>query len=144
MGFELSRNSKITFNAASVSNATGRIDGDILDMASEGGFESVMFLAFATATNAGLDSVLGMRVGTASDAMSDATGVVRVSKTGLYLDVNQPRKRFVQGQFRCTVSGDNRAIISIQYNPRSQPSSHPASTTGARTYSPDSGTMSAT
>ena len=145
MGFELSRNTRITFNAASASNATGRIDGDIVDM---DGWESVMFLAFATATNAGTDSVLGMRTGTATNAMSDATGVQRFSRTGLYLDVKRPGKQFVQGQMRCTVSGDNRGLITIQYNPKtatgSPTSAQPTSTTGLRTYTPDTGTMSAT
>ena len=145
MGFELSRNTRISFSPASVSNATGRIDGPILDM---DGWESVAFLAFVTATNAGTDSVLGMRVGTASDAMSDTTGVQRFAAGGIYLDVARPGKRFVQGQMRCTVSGDCRGLVSIQYNPRSatgQPTTdHPASTTGRRIYTPDTGTMSAT
>ncbi len=145
MPFELSRNSRITFNPASASNVTGRIDGDIVDM---DGWESIMALAFVTATNAGTDSVLGFRFGTASDAMSDATGVQRFAQTGVYVDVHRPGKRFAQAQMRCTVSGDCRGLVTIQYNPRtatgSPTTAHPASTTGIRSYTPDSGTMSAT
>lgn len=137
MGYELSRESAIWFDRASATNATGRMDGTIVDM---NGFESVCFLASYGTTNAGTESYLSMQMGTATDAMSDATGEIRISQTGLYLDVYRPIKRYVRGQLISTASGKSKVMVTIQYNPRTSPTTHNASTTGLRLYSPGSGT----
>jgi hypothetical protein len=81
-----------------------------------------------------------MEMGTATDAMSDATGDVLLSQTGLYLDVYRPAKRYVRGVSISTASGKSRVLTTIQYNPRVTPTTHNASTTGLRLYSPGSGT----
>ena len=141
MGFELSREAQIFGDRSTATNATGRLTGTIVDLASQGGpYESVLFIADYAATNAGTDSYLSAQFGTASDAFSDVTGEVRISLNTLYLDIQKVPKRFARGVLISTVSGETKALITIPYNPRSEPSTQPAGTTGLRVYSPVSGT----
>jgi hypothetical protein len=115
------------------------LNGDVIDMASNGGFESIAFVGYQSASQA--DSALVMQMGTASGALSDATGDVPGTKTSLYLDVRRPTQRFVRGVFRpgsATVA--YRSLHTIAYGPRVKPTTQPASTTGLALYSPGTGT----
>jgi len=115
------------------------LNGDIIDMASNGGFESVRFIGHQSASQA--DAALVMQQGTASGSLSDATGDVPGTLTTLYLDVYRPTMRFVRGAFRPgSATCAFRSLITEAYGARSQPTSHPASTTGLRVYSPGTGT----
>mgnify|MGYP001574110325 CR=1 FL=1 len=60
MPFELSRAAVIIGNRSTATNATGRLTGTIVDLASGPGgpFDSVLFIADYAATNAGADSYL--------------------------------------------------------------------------------------
>ena len=132
---ELSRMSAIY--ATGATGATTVLNGTIVDM---DGFNSVLFIAFATATSTAQH--LHMEMGTDTATMEDATGtaVVHALDT-LYLDVYRPAKRYVRGVF--TASGASsvyRSLVTIQYNAIVQPTTTPASTTGKRVYSPGSGT----
>lgn len=132
-----------SISAVGTTGTSVALSGDIIDMASNGGFESVLFIghqsASANATATG--SYLCMQMGTASGSLSDATGDVRGTKTTLYYDVHKPTQRFVRGVFRAaSATIAFRSLVTIPYGARSQPTSHPASSTGARFYSPGSGT----
>jgi len=132
----LSKDAVLTLNMATATNATGRLSGDIVDMKD---FESVTFLASYPTTNAGTESYLAHQVGSATDAMGDATGEVRLSKAGLYLEVHRPVKRYVRGVFISTASGKSKQLWTIQHGARVKPQEQPASTTGTILYSPSTG-----
>ena len=118
---------------------TGNLNGDIIDMASNGGFESLLVVAGASVTSTAQH--LKLQVGTASDSLSDATGDIQHTVQGLYLDVYRPILRFARGVFTASgASSPGRAIVSIAYGARSQPTTQPAGTTGIRLYSPGTGT----
>lgn len=137
---EWSRKAFITGQAAS-GGAGNVAKTRVIDMA---GFESVMFLAVASATNA--SNRLAFRSGTASASggLSDATGDVEHVTTGaMYLDVFRPTKRYVQGRYSASgATSPHVGIIGIAYGARSVPTTQPAETTGTRLYSPGSGTAS--
>lgn len=114
------------------------LNGDIIDMA---GFESILGIAYQSASQA--DAQLIFQMGTATDALSDATGLVRGTKTALYLNVDRPLKRycrFVLEPGSATIAYES--LVTIAYGARSLPTSHPVSTTGNALYSPGSGTAS--
>lgn len=134
---ELSRDVRITGNRSTATNATGRLNGDIVDM---DGFEGVLFIADYAATNAGADSYLAVQTGTATDAMSDTTGEQRLAVNTVFVDHIRAGKRFARGVLISTASGETKALLTIQYGARALPTTNPAGTTGIRVYSPGSGT----
>ncbi len=137
---ELSRNVYITGQSAS-GGAGNVAKTPVLDM---NGFESVCFIAVATATNT--SNRLAMRSGTASASgnLSDATGDVEHTVTGaLYLDHFRPTKRYVQGRFSASgATSPHVGLVALMYGARSAPTTQPAETTGVRIYSAGSGTAS--
>ena len=124
-----------SFSGVGTTGTSAALNGDIIDMASNGGFESVLFVGNQAASQA--DSLLAVQTGTASDALSDATGDVAGVLTTLYLDVQRPPKRFVRGVFRAgSATIAYRTLVTVPYGARSLPTTHPASSTGIRLYSP--------
>ncbi len=137
---EWSRRSEIYGRAAS--GATTIIKTPVIDMGGSAPAESVLFVAGATVTSTAQWLAFRMSTASASGGMSEATGHVDHTTTGaLYLDVNRPTKRFVQGFMTASgASSPARFIVGIKYGLRSEPSSHPSITAGTRLYSPGSGT----
>ncbi len=137
---ELSRNAYITGQSAS-GGAGNVAKTPVIDMA---GFESVCFIAVATATNT--SNRLAMRSGTASASggLSDTTGDVEHTVTGaMYLDHFRPTKRYVQGRFSASgATSPHVGLIAIAYGARAVPTTQPVETTGVRIYSAGSGTAS--
>lgn len=130
-----------SISAVGTTGTSAALSGDIIDMASNGGFESVLFIAHQSASQA--DAQLICQTGTASDALSDTTGNVLGTKATLYLDVYRPNKRFVRGILEAgsaTIAFES--LVTIPYGARSLPTTQPASTTGQSVYSPGSGTAS--
>ena len=121
------------------SGATTILKTPVIDMVDA---ESVLFLGAATVTSTAQWLKFRMSTASASGGMSDATGQVDHTATGLlYLDVHRPIKRFVQGIFTASgASSPARFVGAVKYGMRSQPSTQPAGTTGLRVYSPGSGT----
>ena len=107
-------------------------------------FESIMFLAVASATNSSNRLAFRMSTASATGGMTDATGQVAHTVTGtLVLDVYRPTKRFVQGRYSASgATSPAVGVIGIQYGARSQPTTQPAATLVTRLYSPGSGTAS--
>jgi hypothetical protein len=136
---EWSRRSVITGVASS--GITGNVKTPVFDTF---GFESIMFLAVASATNASNRLAFRMSTASASGGMSDATGEVSHTTTGvLVLDVRRPTKRYVQGRYSASGATSPAAgLIGIMYGARSQPTTQPAETKVTRLYSPGSGTAS--
>lgn len=117
------------------------LNSDIIDMASNGGFENVMFIAHQSASQA--DAQLIAQVGTASDSLSDATGNVLGTKSTLYLDMKRPIHRFVRGVLEAgSATIAYETLTAIAYGARKLPTTQPASTTGLAVASPGSGTAS--
>jgi hypothetical protein len=130
-----------SISAVGTTGTSGALSGDIIDMASNGGFNSVMFVAYQSASQA--DAQLIVQMGSASDSLSDATGNVLGTKTTLYYDLHRPVHRFVRGILEpgsATIAFE--ALVTIPYNARKLPTTQPASTTGLAVYSPGSGTAS--
>lgn len=124
----------------STTNSTGTLQTTVYDMT---GWESITLLSGRATTDADTSSKLFFQTGTASDSLSDVTGQQAISKTGLYLEMVRPLKRFVQGNFKTTASGaDVQQIWAILSGGKNLPSTQPASTTGKVLYSPGSGTAS--
>ena len=114
---------------------------DIIDMASNGGFESVLFIGYQAASGSASNTGLKVQVGTASGSLSDTTGDIPGTKTTLYADVYRPVARFVRaslGAGSATVA--YRTLTAMPYGARSLPTTHPASTTGFAVYTPGTGT----
>ena len=133
-------NNEITFYRQATSNTTGTLQTTEPDMSH---WEGLCLLSGRQTTDADTSSKLFVQTGTASGALSDTTGMVNLTKTGLYLDTVRPVKQFVQGNFKTTASGpDEQQLIAIRYGARSLPVTQPASTTGLIVYSPGSGTAS--
>ena len=136
---ELSRRGLI--QGAASSGITGLVKTPVFDMS---GFESIMFMAVASATNSSNRLAMRMSTASASGGMTDATGQVSHTVTGvLVLDVYRPTKRFVQGRY--TASGATSpavGIVGVAYGARSEPTTQPAATLVTRLYSPGSGTAS--
>ncbi len=108
-----------SFSGVGTTATSAVLNGDIIDMAGNGGFESVLFIGNQAASQA--DSVLAMQQGTASGALSDATGDVAGTLTTLYLDVFKPTMRFVRGIFRAgSATIAYRTLVTIPYGARSQ------------------------
>ena len=136
----LSQRLEMTCYRQATTNSTGTLQTTVFDMT---GYEGLLLLSGRATTDADTSSKLFIQDGTASDAMSDTTGMQNITKTGLYLDVVRPVKRFVQGNFKTTASGaDVQQIWALRYGARTQPTTQPASTTGKVLYSPGSGTAS--
>lgn len=121
--------------------SSAAVNGDIIDFASNGGFNSVLGIARLSASAA--DAQLIFQCGSASDSLSDATGNVMGTKTTLYMDVLRPVHRF--GRFAVEAGSATMSwidVVTIPYNARKLPTTHPASTTGLAVYSPGTGTAS--
>ena len=136
---EISRQAYITGVAAS--GAAGNVKTPVIDMA---GFESIAFMAVASATNSSNRLAFRMSTASASGGMSDATGQVSHTTTGvLVLDVYRPTKRYVQGRYSASgATSPAVGLIGIAYGARSLPTTQPAETAVTRLYSPGSGTAS--
>ena len=123
------------------SGITGLVKTPVFDMK---GFESILFGAIASATNASNRLAFRMSTASASGGMTDATGQVAHTVTGmLILDVFRPIKQFVQGRY--TASGATSpavAVFGVQYGARAMPTTQPSGTLVTRLYSPGSGTAS--
>lgn len=133
-----------SFSAVGTTGTSAALNGDIIDFASNGGFESALGLGFQSATiTPGTTSpgpLLKWQQGTASNSLSDATGDT-LGKTNLYLDVYRPTYRFGRFVFlngSATVAF--RSLQTIVYGARVLPTTHPASSTGLAVYSPGTGT----
>ena len=124
-----------------VTNSTGTLQSTVFDMT---GFESIVLLSGRQTTDADTSSKLFFQTGTASDALSDVTGQQRIALTNIFLEMHRPLKRFVQGNFKTTVSGvDTQDLKVLLWGARNLAATQPASTTGLILYSPGSGTASA-
>ena len=136
---ELSRRAYITGVASS--GITGLVKTPVFDLA---GFESIMFMAVASATNSSNRLAFRMSTASASGGMSDATGQVSHTATGvLVLDVQRPTKRYVQGRYSASgATSPAVGLIGVAYGARSQPTTQPTETVVTRLYSPGSGTAS--
>ena len=134
---EWSRRSMIYGQAAS--GAAGNVKTPVIDMAL---FESVVFMAIASATNS--SNHLGFRMSTASASggMSDATGETSGISTGVHvLDVYRPTKRYVQGRYSASgATSPAVGLIGVAYGARVMPTTQPTGTNVKRLYSPGSGT----
>jgi hypothetical protein len=139
MANRLSEGSFITGVASS--GVTGNVKTPVFDTY---GFESIMFMAVASATNSSNRLAFRMSTASASGGMSDATGQVSHTSTGvLVLDVHRPTKRYVQGRYSASgATSPAVGLIGVMYGARSQPTTQPAETTVTRLYSPGSGTAS--
>ena len=136
----LSQDAEIYVYRQATSNSTGTLQTTIYDM---NGFEGIMMISGRATTDADTSSKLFWQVGTASGSLSDTTGMVNITKTGLYFDLVRPIARYVQGNFKTTVSGaDEQQIVVLRYGARSVPVTQPASTTGLVVYGPGTGTAS--
>jgi len=128
-------------SAVGTTGTSAALNGDIIDFASNGGYESALGIAVQSASQA--DAQLIFQSGTASDSLTDTTGNVLGSKTTLYLDVFKPPHRF--GRFVLEPGSATIAYETLQtfaYGARKQPTTQPASTTGQSVYSPGTGTAS--
>lgn len=104
------------------------LNGDIIDMASNGGWESIMAVGFQSASQE--DSLVKFQSGTASGSLADTTGEA-AGKTTLYLDQFRPRHRFVRAVFEAgSATIAFRSLHTFVYGARVQPTTQPASTTG--------------
>lgn len=136
----LTQNAQFHNYKQSVTNSTGTLQTSVFDMTN---WESITLLSGRATTDADTSSKLFFQTGTASNSLSDVTGQVAISKTGLYLEMVRPKKQFVQGNFKTTASGaDIQQVWAILSGARELPSTQPASTTGLVVYSPGSGTAS--
>ena len=139
MDREWSRRGQFYGNGTTGTSAA--LSGDIIDMASNGGFENVLLIGHQSASGSASHRGLNLEVGTASNSLSEATGDVPGNKTTLYLDARKVPYRFVRGVFEAgTATVAYRSLVTIPYGARSMPTTHPASSTGIRVYSPGSGT----
>lgn len=136
---EISRQAYITGVASS--GITGNVKTPVFDMA---GFESIAFMAVASATNSSNRLAFRMSTASASGGMTDATGQVSHTATGvLVLDVYRPTKRYIQGRYSASgATSPAVGLIGIAYGARSLPTTQPAETVVTRLYSPGSGTAS--
>ena len=133
---ELSRDTQIWGQPGS--GIAGNTETAVIDML---GYESVMFIAIASATNA--SNHLGFRMSTASASggMSDATGETSGLTQVSVLDVFRPTKRYVQGRYSASgATSPAVGIVAVVYGPRAEPTTQPSQTTVKRIYSPGSGT----
>ena len=139
MADRLSERSYITGVAAS--GGTANVKTPVFDMK---GFESIMFMAVASATNSSNRLAFRMSTASSSGGMSDATGQVAHTTTGvLVLDVQRPIKRYVQGRYAASgATSPAVGVIGVAYGARAMPTTQPAETLVTRLYSPGSGTAS--
>lgn len=136
---------RVSLSAVGTTGTSAALNGDIIDFASNGGWESALGIGHQSASLANGTATAGpllkFQMGTASDSLSDATGEVMGTKTNLYLDVYRPIKRFGRFVFQAgTATCAFRSLQTVVYGPRKAPTTHPASSTGARLSSPGSGT----
>lgn len=128
-------------NGVASSGITGNVKTPVFDMNE---YEAIAFMAVASATNS--SNRLGFRMSTASASggMSDATGQVAHTTTGvLVLDVYRPTKRYVQGRYSASgATSPAVAIFGIQYDARSVPVTQSTAVGVTRLFSPGSGTAS--
>lgn len=136
---EWSKRSQIS--AVGTTGTSAALNGDIIDFASNGGWESALGIAIQSASQA--DAQLIFQSGTASGSLSDTTGNVLGTKATMYLDVQRPPHRF--GRFVVEAGSATIAfetLVTQVYGARSMPTTQPASTTGESVYSPGTGTAS--
>lgn len=123
------------------SGITGNVKTPVIDL---NGFESVIGMVIASATNSSNHLSYRMSTASASGGMSDATGDSSQTSTGVQvLDIYRPIKRF--GQFRYSASGATSpavGLIAMAYGARAMPTTQPTGTSVKRLYSPGSGTAS--
>ena len=137
MGRPLSQDMETYGYFQASSGSTAVLQTTVFDMT---GFEGLMLIGYRNATLAETSGGLFVQTGTASGTLSDTTGIQNLAQTCIYLDNHRPDKRFVQGNFRATASGEQRTLIALRYGARSLPTTQPASTTGKVLYTPGSGT----
>ncbi len=147
MGSFLSHDVKLTKVADAATAATSAINSASVDMASDGGWENVMFFtSFATAAANNLIHAESSNDNGVSDAFADIAGsevdASGASDEDQYIDIARPPGRYV----RCvalrgtsTACGD---IWAIQYNGRNRPQVNEISGTiyGKRISDPANGT----
>lgn len=135
---ELSRQSDISAYVYST-NTAADLKTPVMDMLN---YESVLFIGAKSVTNASAYMYMRMSTASASAGMTHATGDQPLSRTTIFLDVQRPIKRYVQGVLKAATTTGSFAIIqAIKYNAKVQPTTHSnVSTTGSRLYSPGSGT----
>lgn len=131
---EISRNAEIYGNGTTGTSAN--LNGDVLDLLNA---ESVLGIGITAATNA--SSWLKWQEGTASGTVTDTTGYVAGTKTTLYLEVARPKLRYGRFVFKAaSTTGAYRTLTTIKHSLKVLPATQPASTTGTRLYSPNTGT----
>lgn len=105
------------------------------------GYTKVVIYGKLETTSTG--NQLIVRGGTATDAMSEYTGPIGGEASGiapnLYIDVDRPRKRYIQGLANATAAC-NLGVLTILYGARSKPTSNATTANGIQMYSPVSGT----
>ena len=134
---EWTRQSRI--EGAGTTGTSADLNSNIIDFASNGGFEKARAIGFQSVSNA--STLLKFQVGTASGALSDTTGDVPGLTKTLYMEVDRPIQRFGRFVFKgATTTGAFRSLITEAYGARVQPTTQPASTTGGYFQSPGTGT----
>lgn len=117
------------------------LNGDIIDLASNGGFESILAVGYQSVSQD--DSLVKFQSGTASGSLADTTGQAH-GKTTLYLDLYRPRHRFVRAVFEAgSATVAFRSLHTFAYGARVQPTTQPVSTTGTYVQTPAVGSATA-
>ena len=118
MADRMSERSYITGTAAS--GGTANVKTPVFDTA---GFESIMFMAVASATNSSNRLAFRMSTASSSGGMSDATGEVSHTTTGvMVLDIHRPIKRYVRlVTSRGTQNAAVDSVIAYLYLPGNAP-----------------------
>jgi hypothetical protein len=130
---QLSKHTKLQRVENAVAAGTTAVESDVVDVA---GYEGVMFVIALGAIVSGAVTSAKAQQGAASD-LSDAADLLGTSVTIadtddnklVYLDVNQPRERYV----RCLVSRATQnatvdGITAILYGARVVPTTHDSAT----------------
>lgn len=129
------------FHVVGTTGTSAALTTPIIDLAADGGFESILFIGHQSASGSASNAGLKVQVGTATASLTDTTGDVLGNKTTLYLDVFRPVARYVRGSLGAgTATVAYRTLTAIPYGARKLPTTHPASTTGVAVYSPGTGT----
>ena len=136
---ELSK--QVQIYGVGTTGTSGELRGGIIDMASNGGWESIMAVGFQSASQE--DALVKFQTGTASGSLADTTGEA-AGKTTLYLDCFRPRHRFVEAVFEAgSATIAFRSLHTFVYGGRKQPATQPASTTGDYVQTPGVGSATA-
>ena len=131
----------LTFAAGAVStvSSTGGSSTPVLDM---DGYEGVLFVGILDTTNAA--NQLTVRGGTASGALSEFTGPAGGEASGignrLYVDLYQPKMRYVDAVLSASGAAANRGIFAFQYGGRNLPATNSTVVNGRTLRTPNTGT----